>query len=104
MSKKYPQYDWSNEIRKVDVKDLYGYETCEHAVFNGKFGKDNWEIIKRDEDNDYQGETRITIKVGNEDWYCSYWWGSCGGCDTLQGCGEEAACDMICGELEKLEK
>ncbi len=101
MSKKYPQYDWARELEKVGGS---WYEDCEKAVFNAKFGVGNWEFVKRREDNDYQGQTKIILKVGDDIWKCNYWWGSCDHCDTLQGGGVEEACDMICGELERLEK
>lgn len=83
-----------------------GYATCEKAAFDLLFGKDDhWEILYKKRENDYQGSTYIVLKAGrtrenadNKGWaayQCEYSWGSCGGCDTLEGSGPVEAVKMI---------
>lgn len=93
--------DWANELRKVDpTKSSYWYEECEKAAINVKCGSD-WVLLKRDEEDNYQGTTELIIQDKDGNFFeCNYYWGSCSGCDTLQGEGEEAACQMIYDEIK----
>lgn len=43
-------------------------------------------IVVQVDDDDYQGDSRILYKDGNRFGYLQFGWGSCSGCDALQGC------------------
>lgn len=96
------KHEWMPELRKVHTDSYYSYSDCELAVFNKLFD-DRWRIKNKHVDNDYQGETKITLEIPSEfkEYSFSYFWGSCGGCDTLEGDGEEAACQMIYERLQE---
>lgn len=93
------------ELRKLHTDDDYWYTDCELAVLNKVFG-DDWRIINKNTEGNYDGETTIEIEIRKKwDVYkFSYFWGSCSGCDTLQGYGPEAACQMIFENLQDVIK
>ncbi len=44
------------------------------------------EILLKVDDRDYQGDSRIVFKDGERYGIWIFGWGSCSGCDALQGC------------------
>jgi hypothetical protein len=44
------------------------------------------EVVIQVDDNDYQGDSRVLFKKGDQFGYLNFGWGSCSGCDALQGC------------------
>ena len=88
------------------VDDYTDYKTCEKAAFDLKFGRDKWKIKFRDVENNYQGSTKLVV-VAKSDGGCAvaylveYGWGSCSGCDTLDGSGPVAATEMIYEEIKE---
>ena len=96
--------DLDLEIASKLAKDKeYGYEKCERIAFEIAFPK-GFKVIKREQDNDYQGSTYIDLEADGKFYHCEYSWGSCGGCDTLEGNGEEAAIKMIFEEIKPVQK
>ena len=103
MSDRDLEHKWMPELRKVDPKEnnyLYSYGDCEEAVFNKVFGK--FQIIKNEVIGDWQGKTEIIIESNGKRYKCTYHWGSCSGCDTLQASGPEAACEYIESVIEEI--
>lgn len=47
-----------------------------------------FEVLLRIDDDDYQGDTRVLFKdrKTNKIGYLLFGWGSCSGCDALEGC------------------
>ena len=43
-------------------------------------------VLLRDDDDDYQGDSRVLYKDGERIGYLQFGWGSCSGCDALQAC------------------
>lgn len=43
-------------------------------------------ILFQEIENDYQGSTWVLYEEGNHYGYLDFGWGSCSGCDALQGC------------------
>lgn len=43
------------------------------------------EVLTRHDDNDYQGDSRLLVRDGSRYGLLTYGWGSCSGCDALQG-------------------
>jgi len=69
--------------RELPYHDMYSYDVVlDH--FAGVVGGD---IVVQVEDKDYQGDTNVLFKSG-EGFYgiLNFGWGSCSGCDWLQGC------------------
>ena len=44
------------------------------------------DILLRVDDDDYQGDSRVLYAEGERIGYLQFGWGSCSGCDALQGC------------------
>jgi len=56
------------------------------------------EVVIQQDDNDYQGDTRVIYKDGNQIGWLQFGWGSCSGCDALQACNSyEEVNDLING-------
>lgn len=46
-----------------------------------------YEILLKVDDEDYQGDSRLIFRNGDQYGLLIFGWGSCSGCDMLQGCG-----------------
>lgn len=66
------------------AKELYGNESwyTSYTPMLKEFG----EIIIRVDEDGYQGDSYLIYKDGDRYGYLSFGWGSCSGCDALQGC------------------
>ena len=47
------------------------------------------------DDGDYQGDSRVLYAAGDTYGYLNFGWGSCSGCDALQGCSSPADVDQL---------
>ena len=71
--------------------DRWEVEQSYYEPMLGLFG----EIIVQRDESGYQGDTLAVIKNGNRYGYISFGWGSCSGCDALQGCDTvDSICDL----------
>ena len=84
--------DWKDIIFKLPTKDYWSYEDCEKVVADYLHMK----IKSREDVGEWGGQTIVKFedKAGKVITF-DYGWGSCSGCDTLEGAGEAAACEMI---------
>ena len=66
------------------AEELYTdpFMQCDYTPIINNFG----EVILREDEDDYQGDTHAVIKSDNKFGYLSFGWGSCSGCDSLQAC------------------
>jgi hypothetical protein len=65
-----------------DQEDDPFYGPGDYQPLIGSFG----EILLQVDDKDYQGDTRVILKRGDEYGLLIFGWGSCSGCDALQAC------------------
>ena len=72
----YPEY------AKKEQEDGYFYGPCDYQPIIDSIGN----VILQVDDEDYQGDSRIIYKDGNRYGFLIFGWGSCSGCDALQGC------------------
>lgn len=93
------EFEIKSRVAKYGENSYLCYGQCEEVAFDIAFPKGH-KVLKRDEDNDYQGSTRIDIESDGKLYHCEYSWGSCGGCDTLEGDGHEATIKMILENIE----
>jgi hypothetical protein len=57
-------------------------------------------VVVRDDDNDYQGNSRVLLRMPDGRWgLLDFDWGSCSGCDPLQGCDTYADIDELLESL-----
>lgn len=56
---------------------------CDYHPMLEEFG----DIITKVDEDGYQGDTWILYNDGGRYGYLQFGWGSCSGCDALQGCG-----------------
>ena len=66
------------------AEELYTdpFMQCDYTPIINNFG----EVILREDEDDYQGDTHAVIKSDNKFGYLVFGWGSCSGCDSLQAC------------------
>ncbi len=68
---------------QIKAADLYGdkywydYTPIVEAIGN---------VLVRVDDNDYQGDSYVLYYEDGKYGYLNFGWGSCSGCDALQGC------------------
>lgn len=57
------------------------------------------EIVVQVDDDDYQGDSRVLYESEGRYGYLCFGWGSCSGCDALQGCGTIEEVQALMNEL-----
>ena len=77
--------------------DLTFQEQSDYTPIIESFGK----IEIRVDQNDYQGDSFVYYRDGNSHGILIFGWGSCSGCDALQGCGNESELDELIESMEK---
>ena len=76
----------------MDVRTLFpdckdGQYGLEHSPgYDDLVQGTNAEIVIQVDDNDYQGDSRYLLRRGEQYGFLNIGWGSCPGCDWLQGC------------------
>lgn len=58
------------------------------------------EILIQIDDNDYQGDSRVFYEKDGKYGYLIFGWGSCSGCDALQGCNTVEELQNLANGLE----
>lgn len=91
------------DIRKIYPNAIYRYSDGEEYFggvydYNPLLQSFDYEIIIQVDDHDYQGDSRLLFRdVKDRYGILIFGWGSCSGCDSLQGCSSFE-------ELEELRK
>ena len=57
-------------------------------------------ILAQVDDNDYQGDSRYLLQSGERYGHLNIGWGSCSGCDALQGCDTIAELQDLADSIE----
>jgi len=61
-----------------------------------------YEVLLRGDDTDYRGDSRILFEgAGSELGLLQFGWGSCSGCDALQGCQSYEELDELRSEIRE---
>lgn len=84
---------------KTNVKELYSDEWIEWSDYQpmlDAFG----EIVVQVDDNDYSGDSRVLYDENGKIGLLIFGWGSCCGCDALQGCNTLEEVQELCDELQ----
>lgn len=76
---------------KENSDDFYDYDPIIRC-----FG----DVLVQVADSDYSGDTRILLKKDDCYGFLVIGWGSCSGCDALQGCNTFAEVDELINEIE----
>ena len=58
------------------------------------------EVAIQVEDGDYSGDTRVLYDNDGRIGHLIFGWGSCSGCDALQGCNTVEDVQELCNDLE----
>ena len=64
---------------------------CEYQPILNEIGT----IVLQKDDEDYQGDSRVLYRDGDRWGYLQFGWGSCSGCDALQGCESYEEIDKL---------
>lgn len=67
------------------------YRWLEDVTYNRLIESTGVEILLEDSSGDYQGDTRMILREGTAYGYLLFGWGSCSGCDALEGCRDNLA-------------
>ena len=67
------------EITKDNVYDFSNYNQMLESF--------EYEILLKIDDDDWQGDSRVIFKDSRKYGWLQFGWGSCSGCDELEGCG-----------------
>ena len=87
----YPEY-WEEEQKNGSF-----YGPCDYQPIIDQFG----EILIQVDDEDYQGDSRVLYKDGEKYGYLNFGWGSCSGCDALQGATSVCEIQELIDGLQK---
>jgi hypothetical protein len=81
----------------AEKKRKYGYWSgpSDYSPIIAEFGS----ILLRVDDDDYQGDSRVLYEQGGKIGYLQFGWGSCSGCDALQGCSSMDEVQKLMDEL-----
>ena len=87
------------EIILKILQEAYGTKDFNHGMsdYYPLFTSLGYEILASYREDDWQGQSLIIFKNKLEYGFINYSWGSCSGCDSLQGCDDRR-------ELEQLRK
>ena len=99
--------DWvSNVIGKHlrSAKEIYPDCISPDGGFNAPAGyqpilNEFGNILVQVDDDDYQGDSRILYENNGQYGYLQFGWGSCSGCDSLQGCNSVLELDELIESL-----
>lgn len=67
-------------MKALVQQDYYSYDTLIESFEH--------EVLLEKEDDDYQGDSYFLFRDGSHHGFLVFGWGSCSGCDALQGCDE----------------
>lgn len=85
-----------------DIKEVYpdyerqGYISSDYSLLLDSFGYEN---LLQVDDDDYQGDSRVLYRNGEQYGFLTFGWGSCSGCDALQACDTLEQADQLRKEL-----
>ena len=87
----------------TDASTLYpeytgGYGPYDYDPMIASFG----DILLKVDDDDYQGDSRVLYKKDGLYGVLVFGWGSCSGCDALQGCQSVAELDELIADTRNL--
>lgn len=69
------------------IQEVYAdFESWGVSDYDPMLASFGWEIVLKVDDNDYQGDSRVLYRDGDRYGLLVFGWGSCSGCDSLQGC------------------
>lgn len=78
------------ECAKEEDEDLF-FGASDYQPIINSFG----EAIIQVDDSDCQGDTRVVLKKDDQYGLLIFGWGSCSGCDALQGCSSLREIDEL---------
>lgn len=71
----------AEELYKDHIDDQW-FCVCDYQPMINELGK----VVIQVDDNDYQGDTRVLLRLDDRYGLLIFGWGSCSGCDALQSC------------------
>lgn len=78
-----------------DMKEIYEEDRWGWYDYTPMIKSFAEKVLVQVEDDDYQGDTRVLLQDNNRIGHLIFGWGSCSGCDALQGC---------CGNYDELNE
>ena len=87
--------EYNDYTKMLTGKFDYWSEAFDYQPMLENFG----EILIQIDDKDYQGDSRVLLKNNNKYGILLFGWGSCSGCDSLQGCNSYEEIDDLIKDL-----
>lgn len=82
---------------KAVAEDGYWWGACDYQPILDQFGN----ILLQVDEKNYQGDSWVLYEKDGQYGYLCFGWGSCSGCDALQGCESWDAIDRLIESFEK---
>lgn len=79
-----------------DIREVYPELTGDYQPLLLSLG---FSILLQVDDDDYQGDSYLLLQVGPKFGILIFGWGSCSGCDALQGCNSYEEVETLRQEL-----
>lgn len=84
----------AKELYKREDDDYF--EVYDYDPMLKEFGN----IALQVDDDDYKGDSRVLYTDGEKVGYLNFGWGSCSGCDALQGCSSYEELQSLMDDLK----
>ena len=80
------------EVYPEAAESIFGFSVGDYTPLLESFG---YTKLLQVDDNDWQGDSRLLYQDGNRYGVLTFGWGSCSGCDALQGCSTYEEVDTL---------
>lgn len=89
---------WEKELKEMKADDYFAVSN--YNAMLDEFG----EILLQVDNKDWSGDSRVLYTDGDKVGYLQFGWGSCSGCDALQGCQNieevQGLMDNLCSSIK----
>lgn len=79
-----------------DAEDRWGFSVSDYDPILHSFG----EVVVKVDENDYSGDSLVLLRKESRYGFLIFGWGSCSGCDALQGCNSYRDIEQLIQQLE----
>lgn len=86
---------------KINVKELYKDDCLDWSDYQPMLDAFGKIAIQVDDDDYYQGDSRLLYDENGKIGLLIFGWGSCSGCDALQACCSLQEVQELCNELQE---
>lgn len=95
----FPDIDFDGVYESGFLKGIKKFrgDLCDYSPIIDSFG----DVVVRVDDDDYYGDSFVLLRKNDQYGFLCFGWGSCSGCDALQGCETVEQLDELINELRE---